>query len=169
MTSGSTTVPFAFGCELCNSNEKKDVLQYEASNTFDVHFPTLQLIHAHFGHPTLTTNTSTEEAEAIESHVHKVFATFKQPFFLMADLSHKDNAEFVSLDAMKVYARLQALPQLEKIVCYGVSPAMRMIINLITHIQGTHHKVHFVKSKAEAQQRYEQWFAEKKASRETAV
>lgn len=136
--------------------------KFEATGTCLVFNPEKQMLHLHFGDPTIGEEESTAQAKFVNEHVvNTIYTEHKgKTFFIIADFARLDDSAAPSKDALRLYAEIIKHEQTGKVICHGMQTGMRGIIHVLAHTPKMKGKIAVVDSATAAEEKYTQWAKE---------
>lgn len=142
-----------FECALCEKQPRDLFFHEPIVDAWITAFPTANILHIHFGRATHTQAESDQEGQWLDESVLSILGAHPQTrFYVLIDLSRADDSEFPSEKSREVYRSLLAHDQMYKAVFFGVTPAMKFLINTLIHLSGRQNDI-FVEKDAAAGER----------------
>ncbi len=128
-------------------------------------YPKKQLLHLHYGTSTTSEEESTAEAQWVyDCAITESFNKHPDTLFtIVVDMTRGDNSEFPSEKAIDLYKEMLKHDQNGRAIFYGVTHAMKMVLQVLFRMSGMKDQAFVVESKEEADALYQEWYeAEKK-------
>lgn len=145
-----------FECVRCKNQPMEHFALYTKTNDWLTAYPADNLLHIHFGESTHTNEDSLAEANFHWTWLEDVVKKYpNKKWFFVTDFTRKDDSEFLTDDAQDIYKKIRKHPRLGGGAMYGVTYAMRMLVNLLFLLGGS--KTEVVHTSDEAEAAYQKW------------
>lgn len=153
-----------FQCSICDERPDAEFTIFRADGEVEdwvIAYPSKQLIHIHFGTPTIASSDNIEEAKFIDRFLRASAAAHpKDKYYIVIDALQTDNSEFIPPESLIIYRDILKHPQFGDGAIYGGTSAFSAIINLLT--LWSSHDIKIVETAEEAMAAYERWWTKGK-------
>lgn len=150
---------YNFTCHRCTARNPLEGYHFAPTDTWIFEYPEEDLIHVHFGPAATSLDVGFDEAVwNVDVVIGDIFKRNpRTSYFVIIDLSRKNNTQFTPKKTILEYKKLISHPQVSEIAHYDVPLAMKAILEIIRVLTSAKTRYHVVDTIAEAETLYETW------------